>query len=175
MKWQPTLSNDLLEIRPLSSNDFEQLFTVASDPLIWEQHYADRYKKAEFERFFQESIESKGAMVILDKTKNEIIGSSRYEVVENSSRSIEIGWTFIAKEHWGGVVNLQVKTLMINHALAHVDHVLLYIDVANLRSQKAAEKINARLSVMADNLAFPSKGNNKLIYYVDRSWNSATL
>ena len=36
---QPYLENDLLVLRPLSENDFESMYKVASNPLIWEQHF----------------------------------------------------------------------------------------------------------------------------------------
>ena len=42
---QPTLRGELLELRPFEASDFEDLFAVAADPLIWEQHPdRDRYK-----------------------------------------------------------------------------------------------------------------------------------
>ena len=37
INWQPLLENDLLILRPLKAEDFDALFKVASDPLIWEQ------------------------------------------------------------------------------------------------------------------------------------------
>ena len=42
---QPILVEELLDLRPLRANDFDVLFRVASDPLIWEQHpESDRYQ-----------------------------------------------------------------------------------------------------------------------------------
>jgi len=38
MNRQPTLRGELLELRPLRAADFEPLFAVAADPLVWEQH-----------------------------------------------------------------------------------------------------------------------------------------
>ena len=35
---QPHLKGELLELRPLAPEDWDDLFAVASDPLIWEQH-----------------------------------------------------------------------------------------------------------------------------------------
>jgi N-acetyltransferase len=35
---QPVLTGDIIELRPLREEDFAQLYAVASDPLIWEQH-----------------------------------------------------------------------------------------------------------------------------------------
>jgi N-acetyltransferase len=44
MELQPHLIGELVELRPLTPDDWDELFAVASDPLIWEQHPArDRY------------------------------------------------------------------------------------------------------------------------------------
>jgi N-acetyltransferase len=67
---QPTLKGDLLELRPLRHEDFQPLYAVASDPLIWEQHpISDRYKKEVFEGFFREALESGGALIALESPK----------------------------------------------------------------------------------------------------------
>src|SRR5207244_1753593 len=43
---QPTLTGQLLELRPLRPDDFDALFAAASDPLIWEQHpESDSYNR----------------------------------------------------------------------------------------------------------------------------------
>ena len=61
---QPHLAGKLLELRPLRPEDWEGLFVVASDPMIWEQHPArDRHKEDVFNEFFREALESGGAFV----------------------------------------------------------------------------------------------------------------
>src|SRR5207253_2446669 len=76
---QPTLTDELLELRPLRPEDFDILFAVASDPLIWEQHPAnDRYKEDVFREFFREAMKSGGAFVAVDAKDGQVIGSSRY-------------------------------------------------------------------------------------------------
>jgi len=35
---QPILRGELVELRPLSVEDYDALYAVACDPLIWEQH-----------------------------------------------------------------------------------------------------------------------------------------
>ena len=46
MNLQPSLESELIILRPLRKSDFKELFEVAKDPLIWEQHPDnDRYKK----------------------------------------------------------------------------------------------------------------------------------
>ncbi len=77
MDLQSTLEDNLVKLRPLSDADFESLYEVAKDPLIWEQHpEKNRYESATFKNFFKEAIESKGALLISDKSRNLVIGSS---------------------------------------------------------------------------------------------------
>ncbi len=94
---QPHLENNLIKLIPLKKKDFEKLYQVASDPLIWEQHPdKDRYKKEVFEKFFKGALESGGAFLILDQNSGEVIGSSRYYDLDDDKKSIAIGYTFIA-------------------------------------------------------------------------------
>src|SRR5579862_1968418 len=98
---QPTLRGDLVELRPLRGEDFTDLYAVASDPLIWEQHPSnDRYKMEVFEAFFREAMESRGALLATDKQDGRVIGSSRFHGHDEVTREIEIGWTFLARSHW---------------------------------------------------------------------------
>ena len=76
---QPHLKGELIELRPLKPNDWDELFAVASDSLIWEQHpEPDRYKEGVFRVFFKEALESGGAFVIIDRKTQHIMGSTRF-------------------------------------------------------------------------------------------------
>ena len=141
---QPTLRGDLLELRPLRGDDFPALFAVAADPLIWEQHPAsDRYREDVFREFFREAIESGGALVAVDRRSGAIVGSSRFNGYDPERKEIEIGWTFLARSHWGGRYNGEMKRLMLDHAFGFANRVIFVIGVGNLRSQRAVEKIGA--------------------------------
>lgn len=145
MDLQPVLKGDLLELRPLRPEDFDELFAVAADPLIWEQHPAsDRYQEAVFREFFQEALDSRGALVVLDARSRRIIGSSRYYGYDEGRREIEIGWTFLARAYWGGRYNGELKRLMLRHAFGFVDRVVFLVGPHNVRSQRAVEKIGGR-------------------------------
>jgi RimJ/RimL family protein N-acetyltransferase len=139
---QPLLKGELLELRPLRAEDFADLFAVASDPLIWEQHPCyDRYQEEVFKAFFREAMESGGAFVVLDRKNGRVIGSSRYFGYDEAKSEIEIGWSFLARSYWGGVYNREMKHLMLRHAFQFVDNVVFMVGPKNFRSQRAMEKI----------------------------------
>jgi N-acetyltransferase len=139
---QPILKGELLELRPLRPDDFRDLYAVASDPLIWEQHPVhDRYQQEIFEGFFRESLDSGGALIAIDSKNGQIIGSSRFHGYKQEKSEIEIGWTFLARSHWGGTYNREMKRLMLRHAFNYVRSVVFLVGPKNFRSQKAVEKI----------------------------------
>ena len=141
---QPRLQGQLLELRPLKPNDWDELFVVASDPLIWEQHpERDRYKEEVFRVFFKEALASGGAFVLIDKKTQQIIGSTRFYGYDPEKSEIEIGWTFLARKYWGGRFNAEMKRLLLNHAFKFVESVVFFVGEDNVRSQKAMEKVGA--------------------------------
>lgn len=166
--WQPTLSDNLVMLRPMYQDDYEALYDAASDPRIWEQHPANnRFQKRVFLDFFMDNLRSGGALIVIDKLQNRIIGSSRYQVIPLAPDYIEIGWTFLIRHYWGGRYNRAIKKLMINHALQHVDHVLLYIAPTNTRSIRAAEKIGAReISISPDSPLCKKTGDHR-VFQID--------
>jgi RimJ/RimL family protein N-acetyltransferase len=141
---QPVLIGERLRLRPLRPEDWDALYAVAADPLIWEQHpCSDRYKEDVFRTFFAEALASGGAFVVIDATDGRMIGSSRYHAYDEAASVVEIGWTFLARTHWGGTCNGELKQLMLRHAFRFVNRVLFLVGPGNLRSQRALEKIGA--------------------------------
>lgn len=144
--WQPTLEGAILRARPLHASDFDALFAAASDPGIWELHpVPDRYTRSKFEIYFQTGIVSNGALVVEDRNTGEIIGSSRFTAHDPIARKVEIGYTFLVRNHWGKGANKELKSLMLAHAFQHVNLVEFVVGVRNLRSRAAMEKIGGKL------------------------------
>lgn len=140
--FQPTLKGALVELRPLRSHDAKELLAVASDPLIWEQHpVRDRYKPLAFSAFFRELLASQEALTAIDCKDGKIMGLSRFHGYNGQASEVEIGWTFLARSHWGGKYNREMKRLMLQHAFRFVKRVIFLISPQNVRSQKAIEKL----------------------------------
>lgn len=143
--WQPNLSNALVQLSPLHTDDFETLYAVASDPLIWEQHpNPDRYKREVFANYFTGAMESGGALLIRDATTHAILGCSRFYDYLPEQNEVKIGYTFFSRNCWGKGINRAVKHLMIAHALQYVNTIIFHVGANNLRSRKAMEKLGAR-------------------------------
>ncbi len=158
---QPVLDGELLRLRPLRDDDFDALYAVASDPLIWEQHPdSDRYQEPVFREFFRGALESGGALVAIDVRDDRVIGSSRFHGFDAQRSEVEIGWTFLARSHWGGLYNGEMKALMLQHAFNYVPRVIFVVGITNFRSQRAVEKLGARRTGGRQD----SRGRTSIVY-----------
>ncbi len=162
MDRQPVLEGERLLLRPLAEGDWDALFAVASDPLIWELHpQPDRWREPIFARYFADLIASGGSLAVIDKVDGAIIGVSRYQYGSQADGgTVEIGSTMLARSHWGGPFNREMKHLMVDYALQHVATVEFWAWQENARSCRALEKIGARLvdrveAVEMDGRIFP--------------------
>lgn len=169
---QPTLTGRLLCLRPLLPGDHDALFAVAADPLIWEQHPdKSRSQSTGFRNFFQNALDSGGALVATDRATGSVIGSSRYHRFDPKTDDVEIGWTFLARSCWGGRYNREMKDLMLRHAFRFVGHVVFIIDPANFRSQRAVLKIGA--TRIADRIE--TSGRVVCVFQISaRNWESSS-
>ena len=169
MDRQPHLTGELVALRPAMAEDFDALFAVASDPLIWEVHPAhDRWQEPVFRRFFDDGLASGGMLVAIDRATGAIIGSSRYDFGRAEPGEVEIGWTFLARSHWGGRYNAEMKALMLDHAFASVQRVIFLVGDTNVRSRKAVEKIGCYLTPREHRAEMAGRPVVHVVYAIDR-------
>jgi RimJ/RimL family protein N-acetyltransferase len=166
--FQPTLEGARVLIRPVVAADWDDMFAAAADPKIWELHPAtDRYTESVFRQYFDAALSSGTAFTFFDRDSGKIIGSSRYYGYDPDTREVEIGWTFISRDYWGGSYNAEIKQLMLNHAFQFVDTVVFWVGESNLRSRSAMEKIGG---VLRDGVRFRdvSGDSASVVYEVKR-------
>ena len=70
MDRQPLLEGERYLLRPLTAEDWSELYAVASDPAVWEQHpMTDRWRADVFRVFFDDALAKDGALAIIDKRR----------------------------------------------------------------------------------------------------------
>ena len=168
--WQPTLEGELLSLHPLREDDWDALFAVARDPLIWAIHPAhDRWQEPVFRAFFDDALAQQGALAVVDRASGVLIGSSRWQGFDPcDGGSVEIGWTFLARSHWGGSYNRELKRLMLRHAFERVARVVFRIGEDNLRSRRAIEKIGGRLTSARAAIQMAGREIGHVVYEITR-------
>jgi RimJ/RimL family protein N-acetyltransferase len=147
---QPVLTGSQIALRPLQSHDFDELAHAAADPLVWAQHPdPSRSTRTGFTAAFDDALRSKGCLVAVDSERETVIGWSRYHTYLPVER-VTIGHTFLARSHWGGATNAEMKRLMLRHAFTEVREVRFTVAERNLRSRRAVEKLGAQLAGTED-------------------------
>jgi N-acetyltransferase len=72
---------------------------------------------------------------------------------------------FLARSHWGGVYNREMKEHMLRHAFAFLEHVVFLVSPQNVRSQRAVEKVGGvRVGSKQD-----GGGRNSFVYRIAAS------
>ena len=169
MDRQPTLEGERLLLRPLRETDWDGLYAVASDPLIWEQHpIADRWREPVFRAYFDDALKAVGALAVELRSTERIVGCSQFRPTPFDPEAIEIGWTFLERGQWGIGVNREMKRLMLAHAFESVARVLFRVGEHNIRSRMAMDRVGGRLTTMVDDSVFQGRLVRHVIYEIDR-------
>lgn len=162
--YQPTLTGDLLEMRPYEEADWEQLYAAASDPLIWEGHPTrNRHEEAVFRASIDDAVSDNNGLVARLRSDGRVVGYSRYSSRFAEPNEVEIGWTFLVRDLWGGKYNREMKRLMLAHALKTFDAVVFRVGIENYRSRGAMEKIGG---VLTDRTFDVKVGDNIVVHVV---------
>ena len=142
---------------------------MAGDPELWAQHPAsDRWREEAFRAYFDAWLLRGGGLAIVERTSGRLIGASCYSLEGRLPGEVEIGWTFLARDHWGGATNHEVKRLMVGHALDHCERAVFRVAETNLRSRKALEKIGARLTDRTEEADVAGRPVRHVVYALDR-------
>lgn len=142
------LSGDIVEVRPLEKAHFAELDALAKEPRIWEFYTVNGGNTESLTKSLQGGLDDrdKGTQypfVIYHKAHNKLIGSTRFIDIQPLHNKLEIGWTWLHPDYWASAVNFECKLLLLTFAFESlgVYRVQFKVDVLNMRSRKAVEKI----------------------------------
>lgn len=145
------LENERTKLEPLDWQHFDTLLPIA-------EKYPDllRYSpslfgtkdalKAYFEiAMAQRDEQVRYPFVIYDKTTGKYAGSTSYGNISNANQRLEIGWTWLTKDHQRTGLNRHNKFLMLQYAFEVLafERVELKTDSRNEQSKRAIEAIGA--------------------------------
>ncbi len=171
MDRQPVLTGERLEMRPLVESDWDALFAIAANPDLWAMHPLNtRWQEPVFRAFFDDALANKGALVAIERATGAIVASSRFqEYLPDEGGEVEIGWTFLTQEKWGSGLNVEMKRMMLAHALRFVERVVFRVGEHNLRSRRAVEKIGGRLTADVEVLEHDGQQLVHVVYEIRRA------
>ncbi|MBX7514428.1 GNAT family N-acetyltransferase [Qipengyuania sp. GH38] len=170
MDRQPDIETQRLLLRPLQEDDRSALYEVASDPMVWEQHpIHDRWRREVFDGFFDECLASGGALAVVRKDRDRIVGHTRLDQYDpDEGGVVEIGWTYLERACWGKGFNTEMKAALLQHAFAHVALVEFRVGDTNYRSRNALEAIGAERTDRYELGRYDGKRIVHLVYEITR-------
>ena len=151
MRVEPiTLEGNHVRLEPLSLDHLDALTAVALDPELWKFTTVNIRNRDEMRAYIEEALQLSAtgtviAFVTRDKKSNAIVGSTRLADIQTHHRTMEIGWTWIARSHQRTAVNTEAKLLLLRHAFETLRcfRVTLKTDERNTRSRRAIERLGA--------------------------------
>ena len=145
------LENDSVLLRPLTSEDELSLSKIAFDADIWKYTVMRASDPIELKEFINSAIEDREkdlryTFTIIDKSSDEIAGSTSYGNVSIKDKRLEIGWTWLGKKFMGTGLNKECKFLLLQYAFEHLkfERVEFKTDFLNNAARRALEKIGAK-------------------------------
>jgi RimJ/RimL family protein N-acetyltransferase len=146
----PVLEGTRVRLEPMTMGHLSGLEAVAFDNRLWRYTLDQLRTREDLERYMRKAMgfeETGIAMpwVTVLKTKNRVIGSTRFMDLDRVHKTTEIGWTWLAPEFQGSGLNAEVKLLQLTYAFEELqlNRVALKTHHENLRSQAAMRKIGA--------------------------------
>lgn len=146
----PTLANERVLLKPLSEEDYEGLYAIGLEPLLWAVSINSIVSQEDLQRYLKTAIEQRQhrqalPFTIIDKTNNQIAGCTRYGNISFEHKRLEIGWTWLGIKFQKTGLNRACKYELLQYAFEtlHMQRVELKTDALNMKSREAMRKMGA--------------------------------
>ena len=114
------LANEKIILRPLESEDFDEISKLTQVPEMWFYFTSDLSNPEVLRAWIDSAVKDRYAykrlaFVIIEKNSGKIIGSTSFGNYSEKDLRIEIGWTWLGKDFQGNGYNFQAKVLLLNY------------------------------------------------------------
>jgi N-acetyltransferase len=141
------LEGDVVRLEPLAARHLDDLWAASSDREVWRWlSITQPASRDELRAWIEEAVAGPDLpFATVLRASGAAVGSTRYLTLRPEHRSVEIGWTWLARAAWGTGANVEAKLLMLSHAFEAwgCRRVELKTDALNERSRRAIEALGA--------------------------------
>jgi RimJ/RimL family protein N-acetyltransferase len=146
-----TLEGQYTRLEPLSLAHQEALNQAAADGELWNSIVTVVPARATMTEYLEEALtaQAQGSelpFVIVQKTTDRVVGTTRFYYIQPAQKSAAIGYTWIAASAQRTAVNTEAKLLLLTHAFEHwrCNRIELITDVLNQQSRAAILRLGAK-------------------------------
>ncbi len=144
------LENDRVQLRPLTTADYEALQSVAADPELWTYTLTRADDAIGLAAYIAQALEGREQetrypFLIIDKNTGLVAGSTSFYNVHPEEARISIGYTWVGTEFQRTGLNRACKYLLLHYAFEELgcERVELETDARNQKSREAMRRLGA--------------------------------
>jgi N-acetyltransferase len=145
------LEGQHVRLEPLTLAHEEPLNLAAADGELWNSKVTVVPTRETMNEYIQAALDGQSqnrelAFAIVSKSTGTVVGTTRFYGIEHEYRTVEIGYTWIAKSAQRTPVNTEAKLLLLTHAFEKWQciRVQLITDVLNQQSRAAIQRLGAK-------------------------------
>ena len=146
-----TLEGERVRLEPLQLSHHSRLCEIGLNPALWKATIIRVESAAQMHEYIESALneQTRGvamAFVIVDKSSNQVVGTTRYHHINPSQARLEIGYTWIAPEWQRTGINREAKLLLLQKAFEDYDceRVEFKASKENQQSRDALVKLGAK-------------------------------
>ncbi|WP_165867527.1 GNAT family N-acetyltransferase [Paenibacillus pinisoli] len=175
-----SLEGERVRLLPASLEHLDGLFKASYHSDIWTYSPSIINNQDDLHTTMRNWIMSKEQglrypFVIIDKSSNEIVGSTSYMEISLQNRKLEIGGTWLDPKVWRTRINTECKFLLLKHGFEKLNLVRIQFrtDSRNERSIRAILRIGAQFEgVLRQDMIMPDGylRNSNLYSILNTEW-----
>ena len=175
--YEIVLENDVVQLRPLKENDFEQLLPFSiNEPELWMYSLLSAAGESNLKSYIAKALKGRAAQkeypfIVFDKRTSEYAGSTRFYDYQAEHNTVQLGYTWYGKKFQGTGLNKNCKYLMLQYAFEELgfDRVEFRADNNNERSIAAMKSIGCVVEgVLRSNCTAPEGRRDSIILSILR-------
>ncbi|MEM8710176.1 MAG: GNAT family protein [Planctomycetota bacterium] len=145
-----TLDGSRVSLTPLALDNVDELVRFGLDVRIWEKSPFPMESANDLRAYVEAALREKAEgqslpFVTRLRASGDAVGCTRFGNVSTADLRAEIGWTWLAPQHWRTGINVEAKLLMLTFAFDTLGlrRVEFKTDERNARSRAAIEALGA--------------------------------
>ncbi len=168
-----TLDGRYVRLRPLLATDAEALSKAASDGELWNSKITSVPNPETIHSYIRSALDGQAngtelPFVIVQKSSDQIVGTTRYYEISTVHRRLKIGFTWLSASVQRTSVNTEAKLLLLTHAFEVLGaiRVAFLTDALNQRSRAAIVRLGAKEEgILRSHMIMPDGRERDSVYY----------
>jgi len=178
-----TLENEMVKLRPLELNDFENLLHFSiNEPEHWTYSIIQVNTENNLKKYIELAINGREnskeyAFIVFDKRAEKFAGSTRFYDIQIENLTLQLGYTWYGKDFQGTGLNKNCKYLLLEFAfeILKMERVEFRADYENKRSISAMKSIGCKEEGILRSNGFKADGTRRdsiVLSILKEEWNN---